>query len=158
VDVVGLSERSLNAISLLLSVWALFKARGARQAVDKVIEKNDNQTTRDKAQAIKAQLATAKNAAMGRKRGASAQSSAGRALSDDKQAVNLAQDALATVSFSTNMKLAERMHMAATELNSAIDLINRGDQDGWAQALTTLQGVIPELDLWLVELGAKNLR
>ncbi len=156
VDAVGLL---LSAAGVVVSLWALFKADSAKKAVDKAIAKNSDQISRDDARALLGKLTAARDAAMGRKKGASRLSSAGRDVSSDIRALELAQDALATSAFGSDKKLASRMRVASYELKEALEAITRNkDRDGWADALGVLQGVIPELDLLQRELGSKSLR
>ncbi len=96
---------------------------------------------------------------MGRKKGASRLSSAGRDVSSDKRALELAQDALATSVFDSDRKLATKMRVAADQIKEALEAITKDkDRDGWADALGVLQGVIPDLERIQRELGAKSLQ
>lgn len=158
-DAVDAGGLLLSAAGVAISLWALFEADSAKKAVDKVIAKNSDQISRDDARGLLDKLTAARDAAMGRKKGASRLSSAGRAVSSDKRALELAQDALATSAFGSDQKLASRMRVAADQLKEALEAITKNkDRDGWADALGVLQGVIPELELLQRELGAKSLR
>lgn len=156
VDLVGLS---LSVVGIALSIISLVKADGAAKAVERVIVKNSDQIALENARSLLEKLKTARDAAIGRKQGASEISALGRTIEEDKRKLELAQDALATVAFGTNEKLVANMRLAAKGLKSAqADITRNSRKDGWAAALGTLQGVIPELELWQQELGVKNLR
>lgn len=158
-DLIGVGGLILSAIGVLLSVWALAKANSAKVAVNKVIEKNSDQFARDAARNLLAKLTDARDAAMAQRRGASRLSSAGRHPDSDHKAIELAQDALATVTIDSSQQLVARMRTAATELNQALQTIaSNSGRDGWADALGVLQGIIPEVDALQQGLSATALR
>ena len=158
-DLLGVTGVLLSAAGVLLSVWALQKADSAMKAVDRVIGKNSDQMMRDDARRLLDKLTVARDAAMGRKRGASSLSSAGRPLANDKRALELAQDALATINFGPDRDLGSKMRVAADELKKALEAITSNPgRDGWADALGVLQGVIPEIEALQRTLGTKSLR
>ena len=149
----------LSVAGVALSLWALFKADCAKKAVDKVIVKNIDQISRDDARGLLDKLAGARDAAMGRRRGASSASSAGRYLPSDIRALEVAQDALAIVTIGADQPLICKMRVAADELKTALEAIaTNAHRDGWADALGVLQGVTPEVEAIQRSLGAKFLR
>lgn len=156
ISVVGLV---LSAVGVVLSVWALHKADSAKKAVDRVIETNRDQVTRDHARDLLAKLTDARDAAMARRQGASRLSSAGRSTAGDVKALQIAQDALATATIGSDQGLVQNLRAAASELDRALKAIaSNCNRDGWADALGVLQGVIPKIDVLQRELGAKALR
>ena len=158
-DPIGIGGLLLSLAGVGLSVVALVKADSATKVVEKVIVKNNDQVTRDHARGLLDKLTGARDAAMGRRQGASRLSSAGRNILSDKRALELAQDALATSTVGSDQQLTSKMRMAADKLKEALEAIaiNSG-RDGWADALDVLQGFIPELEVMQRELGTKSLR
>lgn len=158
-DTVGVGGLLLSVAGVGLSVWALVKADSANKAVDKVIVKSNDQIARDDARGLLDKLTSAKDAAIGRKQGASSLSSAGRTIPRDKMALELAQDALSTATVGSNQQLAARIRAASGELTNALEAISSNSgRDGWADALGVLQGVIPEIEVLQRELGKTSLR
>jgi hypothetical protein len=159
VDLADLIGLSLTVLGFFVSIASYVKSEGAEKAVARMIVKTSDQIALETARNVLEKLKAARDAAMGRKRGASEISAFGRNIEDDKHKLALGQDALATVAFSANERLTARMRVAAKELTVAQEKISQNTkEDGWSMALTTLQGVIPELDLWQQELGSKTLR
>lgn len=151
-------ELGLSIGGLALSIYALVQAESAKKAVSKVIAKEVDQGARDDARELMQRLNEAREAAMARRQGAHRSSSAGRSQAADMKALQLAQDALATTNLGDKL-LTLALRAAADELNQALAEINaNGGRDGWADALGTLQGVIPKVDVLHRELSTKALR
>lgn len=158
-DAVDAGGLLLSAAGVAISLWALFEADSAKKAVDKVIGKNSDQIARDEARELLDKLRAARDAAIGRMQGATSLSSAGRHISADKRALELAQDALATATFASDQILTSSMRKAAYQITAALEKItSKSGLDGWKVARDVLQNVIPKIELWQRELGAKIMR
>jgi hypothetical protein len=158
-DPIGVGGLILSALGVGLSLWALFKADSAEKAVSRVIAKNGEQSTRDVARDLMGHVNEARDAAMARKRGASRLASAGRTPAGDIQALQFAQNALATVSGDFDAKTIAIFRNSGRQLDDCLKTIDgSSSRDGWADALNTLQGVIPQIDLLQRTLGVKALR
>jgi hypothetical protein len=158
-DLIGVGGLVLSAVGVGFSIMALIQAGRAKKAISKVIGKGEDQIARDDARALLAQIADARDATMARRQGASPLSSAGRSLEGDLQALQLAQNALATATVGSDRTLELSLRVAATEIEQALQAIaSNSGRDGWADALGVLQGVIPKIDVLQRELGTKALR
>jgi hypothetical protein len=152
-------DLSLSVAGLVLSIWAMLQAGGAKRAVSKVLAKNNDQVARDNARDLLSKLTTAKDAAMARRRSAPHSSTAGRVAAADLAALQLAQDALATSTLGTGQPFALDLQRAANQLNSCLQgLAGNSARDEWADALGVLQGIYPKIDVLQAELTAKVLR
>lgn len=158
-DGVGLGGLVLSAIGVGLSIWALAKAESAKQAVSRVIQKSGDQTARDDARRLLAVISDAREAAMAHRRDAPLLASAGRVKDNDVQALQKAQDALATLNVTENKLVIKTLRRAAAELDKALQEINaNGARDGWADALAVLQGVTSQVDSLQRGLGTRALK
>lgn len=154
-----LGDLGLSVAGLVLSIWAMLQAGGAKRAVSKVLAKNSDQVARDRARELLTKLTTAKDAAMARRRSAPRSSTAGRVATADLAALQLAQDALATSTLGTGQPLALDLQRAANQLNSNLQgLAGNSPRDEWSDALGVLQGIIPKIDVLQAELASKVLR
>ncbi|KAB0459777.1 hypothetical protein [Agrobacterium radiobacter] len=144
VDIGGLV---LSAIGIGLSIWALVMADGAKKAVKKVVEKNNDLASRDDARDLLNTLSSARDASLARRSSASRIATAGRNLNGDIHTLRVAQDALATVTLGTNEALVEDLRVAASELERALSTVESGSHEGWAAALAVIQGVTPKVDV-----------
>lgn len=155
-DLIDVGGLTLSAAGVLLSIWALVIAGGAKKAVTEFLRKSSDQVSRDNVRELLATLHKARDAAMGQRKGASRMSSAGRRVANDLRELELAQDALATATVGS-----EERHLilraAANELSAALAEIN-DNGDGWKAALVTLQNVIPGLAELEQRLAASTLR
>jgi hypothetical protein len=143
----------LNAIGLGLSVYAAWAATSARTAATKaaaaVVAKKNEQEDWDRLKALIACLSIAKDAAMRRQGGAPEFMSAGHDRSRDLQALRDAHDALLTrLPFDITNDLKTDARNAADELVRALQNIEDvgANRDGWRDALSTLQILIPRLE------------
>ena len=142
----------LNLAGFGVSVYALIAAssakRAAREAAEGVVKKKDQKEDSDRLHELIASLMTAKDVAMRRQRGAPAQLSAGQDSDQDLHRLRIANDHLVT---RLPAKLADEVRVdtrnASTELSKAIQNIQDATgRDGWKDALTTLQVLIPRLE------------
>jgi len=157
-DVVGVGGLVLSAAGVALSVYALVQADGAKKAVEKVIGKAGEQRARDDARELLAVITAARDAAMDNRRSAPPMASAGRVKDKDVQAIQKAQDALATTNVTEDSQMVAELRRAARELDKALQEINAdAERDGWADALAVLQGVTPLVDALQRGLGSKAL-
>lgn len=155
-DVVGVAGLVLSALGVGLSIVALIQAGRAKTAVTKAIARGVDQGLRDDARVLLSKLQDARDAAMGRKQGASRLSSAGRSVSGDLRALQIAQTGLATVVVQSDTRLELSFRNAASQLDDALAAINAaGSRDGWADALQVLHGIIPKVDVLQRGLGTK---
>lgn len=149
---------ALSALSIAFAIWAMIIAGGAKKAVAAVVSKSNNQAARDNARDLLLKLNAAVDAATGRRKGASRLSSAGRSLELDKNAVQVAQVALATTVIGSDKVLNSKLRTAATSLDNAINTIDAaGAQDGWADAQRVLLQIVPEVEVASNQLGTKSL-
>jgi hypothetical protein len=157
-DPVGIGGLILSAVGVALSCWALMKADSAEKAVAKVIGRAGDQKARDDARELLMLISAARDAAMSNRRGAPQLASAGRVRDNDIQAIQKAQDALATLNVTDDQQVTKKLRRSGLELNKALQEINGdGVRDGWADALAVLQGVTPQVDVLQRGLGSKAL-
>lgn len=151
-DVVGLGGLALSAAGVALSGWALVKADTAKKGVAKLIEMSGDQAARDGPRDLMALLARASDAAIARRRGASARHRPVRLGT-------IAQDAMATTTVAFDPRVTASFRAAAQELDLALKAIAaNGVRDGWEDARLALQGVVPSVALLQRDLGVKALR
>lgn len=161
IDWVTVLDWGFNIVGLGLAIWAMVIAGGAKRAVAKVVSRSSDQEARDKAKALMKTLQDARDAAMGRKRGASRAASVGRSVSTDLHMLELAQDALATTTLISDAAVVVDLRAAAVELEKAHTNISAGDaaeRDGWADALAALQVVLPKVEDFERGLAKKELQ
>lgn len=152
-------DLGLSVVGLVLSIWAMLQAGGAKRAVSKVLTKNSDQVARDSARDLLTKLTSAKDAAMARRQSAPRSSTAGRVAAADLAALQLAQDALATSTLATGQPLAIDLQRAAAQLDGNLQgLAGNSARDEWSDALGVLQGIIPKIDVLQIELAARVLR
>jgi hypothetical protein len=157
-DFIGVGGFALSALGVGLAIWAKIEIVGVKKAVANVIEKNSDQSVRDNARDLLQKLTNARDAAMGRRRGASRLSSAGRSREQDVNALQLAQSALATTLVGSGGPLGARLRVAASSLAGVLQALQPDqERDGWAEAQDTLQSVIPDVETISVSLAAKAL-
>lgn len=138
----------LSGAGLGASAVAAIKADGAKRAVSKILAKDETQVDRQTALDLSEILSEARDAAKARQQGASQLLQGKRNVAGDIQALQDAQDALATYVFSSDEKLTAKLRPAAKELTRALTAINTGGpRDGWADALGEIQGLIAEVEL-----------
>ena len=152
----------ISAAGLMFSIFAFFKARGAKRAVESVIRLSAQQSHRDSAQRLFDTVETARVAAMRRKGVLGLASHDGRSLNDlsnDVEIIGAAQDALAIRKFDDSDELNIKMKRSSEELEVALDQIkkNRNDPNGWALALRVLQGITPHIEKFINKSGSEML-
>lgn len=157
-DAIGIGGLLLSVAGVVLSIVALVQAGRAKAAVTRAIARGVDQGMRDDARVLLLKLHDARDAALGRKQGASRLSSAGRSISGDIKALQLAQTSLATVVVQSDSRLELNLRTVASQLDEALVTINAaGDRDGWADALLVLHGIIPKVDVLQRGLGSKAI-
>ena len=143
----------LNLVGVCLSVYAAFTATSAktaaRAAAATVVSKKNELEDRDRLRVLIATLSTAKETAMRRQAGAPESMSAGHDQRPDLQALRNAHDALLTrlpLEFADDLRADAQS--AAEELQKALENIEsiRSNRDGWKDARSTLQVLIPRLE------------
>ncbi|RWP02386.1 MAG: hypothetical protein EOQ98_04005 [Mesorhizobium sp.] len=143
----------LNLAGFGLSVYAAWAATSAktaaREAAAAVVSKKNELEDRDRLRALIAVLNTAKEAAMRRQAGAPESMSAGHDRGLDLQALRNAHDALLTrlpLDFADGLRADAQS--AAEELQKALENIENvgANRDGWKDACSTLQVLIPRLE------------
>ncbi len=126
-----------------------FSKKAANDAATKVIAKKNEQEDRERLRSLIATLGAAKDAAMRRQRGVPESMSAGHDRDLDLQSLRFAHDALLT---KLPLDLAEEIHAdagnATGELEVALSNVEGvgANRDGWKDALSTLQVLIPRLE------------
>jgi hypothetical protein len=159
-DLAGGLSLLVSAAGLVVSIWALYKAQNAKQAVDRAIAKGADQEVRDKVRDLLAVLMEAKKAAMGHRAGASRASSAGRVYSRDLQSLEIAQDFVRTTLVAgSDQRLQSALDATANELATSIRSITTtsAERDGWSDAHSALQLIIPRLEKLESELKVKAI-
>jgi hypothetical protein len=155
----------MELLSLLLSFaglgvsgFAYLKAQSAEQAAASVVMRQNNQEDRDRLRELIRKLVAAKDAALRQKGGANYLNSVGRRTDEqvDLHTLNEADDALRTgLPHDIDDDLANAIHGAAEQLSKAIEIVENpaSNRDGWKDALSTLQTIIP-----LLEQSERHLR
>lgn len=136
----------------------MVQAGGAKKAVTAVLAKFGEQVTRDDARELLSALNDAREASIARRSKASRTATTGRNINSDIQALQRAQDALATTTLDTDKRLEQRLRIAAAELDMALrNIAENSTRDGWADAVGVLQGITPVVDVHQRKLGTKAL-
>ncbi|TKV13247.1 hypothetical protein FDX19_02610 [Citrobacter sp. wls619] len=138
----------LGVVGTIVSIVSYFKAKSAKEAVDAVVERHSNQQNYDSLNALLQKLNEAKNAAKRRRSNAPQFISSGYNLEMDLHLLQEAEDVLRTgLPLEFRDKVAVDLSGAADELIKAIGDTQLGNsRDGWQDALSTLQNIIPRLE------------
>lgn len=143
-----------------LSIYAALTATKAKHAAKAVVERHHEHEDELRLANLISVLLDAKEVAMRRQSGAPQRLSLGRRPAEDLQALRTAHDAINTslpISLSDDLRLD--VANASDDLGMALSGIERGDQnrDGWKDALSTLQSLIPSLEREHRRLNARSL-
>lgn len=139
----------LTIVGLAISGMAFLKAKSARDAVNAVVGRHNEQIDRDRLRGLVEKLTAAKEAAKRRRAGAANFLSTGRSLEVDLHILQEADDALKTgLPFEVEGDLAADLRGAAEEIGKALETIadHTANRDGWKDALSTLQVIVPRLE------------
>lgn len=139
---------ALGVIGTLVSVFAYFKAKSAKEAVDAVVERHAEQVNYDKLNVLLQKLNNAKDAAKRRRADAEQFLSAGYSIEMDRHLLYEAEDMLRTgLPLEFHDTVSFDLSASADQIARAIeDIKNCTDRDGWKDALSTLQTIIPRLE------------
>lgn len=142
----------LNLAAFGLSVFAALTAIGAKaaakSAAETVVAKKNQQEDSDRLRIMIAAIVAAKDAAMRRQRGAPEFLSAGQDSARDLHTLRIAYDLLITgVPPELSSDVRAGITNAALEIQGAIQNVEEvgANRDGWKDALSTLQILIPDL-------------
>ena len=139
----------LTIVGLCVSGLAYLKAKSAKDAVDFVVGRRNEQVDRDRLRQLMEKLSAAKEAAKRRWAGAPVFLSAGYSPETDLHFLQEADDALKTSRpFEVERGLTDDLRDASKDIEQAVATIANQDpdRDGWKDALSTLQTIIPRLD------------
>lgn len=139
----------LTIVGFGMSGYAIYQAKTARDIANSIIGKKNRQEDSDRLKTLIVTLNIAKDAAMRRQGGAPEFLSAGHDPAHDLQALRYAHDALKTkLPFSFDETLRSVVEVSAEELQKALENIDNigANRDGWKDALSTLQTLIPRLE------------
>ena len=138
-----------SAVGIGISLFALFKAINAQDMGDLISLRHSERQSSDELRKLIDKLSLAKDAAKRRRAVASRFLSSGYSEEMDVHLLHEADDALKTVSH-TEMEgaLLVEVRKAATEMERAVADVaqNNSYRDGWQDALSTLQVIIPRLE------------
>lgn len=150
----------LTIVGFGLSISAYFKATSVESAVTAVITRRNEQLDRDRLLALLAKLNAAKEAAKRRRDGAPSAMTSGHSLEVDLHLLHEADDALKTsLPLKLENTLAYDLSGASEEISQAVATIAQpgANRDGWKDALSTLQIIIPRLEQVEREVSNKEL-
>lgn len=160
-DTIDWVNLSLAVLSVGASIWAVLRAESAKRAVNKFIHRRRVQSALPELKEILEHLRSANTAAMGRK-AAPKVASRGRNEAKDINALDIVQNALATVSISYDLEFEKTLRDAARKLESGIGKIRNprvtDNAEGWRLVRETLQYIIPELNKFYEKLGYDVLK
>lgn len=151
----------VSAVSLGIAVVSIFKAHSAKSAVDAVIAKKDDQLDLKRLSDLINLLSSVKLIAMRRQSGTPESHNQGHSFDNDYRQLQLAADALKTkLPAFMDQHMMTAVSSAADQLDFAIKSISASepDRDGWRDALSTLQTIIPSLEQVDREVENKHLR
>lgn len=139
----------IGLLGLGMSGYAIITAKSAKQAASQAVQRKDDQEDREYLKDLIIALVEAKNSAKRRESGALEIKSAGHSSELDIYHLSEAHDKLCTalpLSFGNELKAT--VDAAAAELKAALNAIQNpttSNRDGWKDALSILQTLIPRL-------------
>ena len=139
----------LSAIGIAISLWAICRATSAYNLANTVIGRKNEQEDNKRLQELINILNSAKEAAKRNEKSASVYRKSGRAITDDLEFMREAPDALRTkVPISWDIGKRDIYGIVANEIDTALEAISdpNSTRDGWKDALSTLQAIIPQLE------------
>lgn len=145
----------VSLLGIGIAIFAMSKAHSAKEAVNEVVQKHGDQKCRDDVRDLLKTLKQAREAALAHRGSPSRAVTAGRKADQDVHALRLAQDALATTAIGD--ELEQRLRNSATELDQALDAIDKNNPTGWVNALNVIQSVTPHIENLQIDLGKKVL-